>query len=109
MGRAQLNLLDEVSVKGRCYLAGRLRGFPNLNFEQFSIGASKLRSDEWGVFNPASANLEGMPLHKIMAYVLSQLCECDAIAMLPGWWRSGGARIEWLLAKYLKKKIIYLK
>jgi len=27
---------------------------------------------------------------------------------LPGWWRSGGARIEWMLARYLGLKVIYL-
>ena len=96
-------------MRGRCYVAGRMRGMINLNFEQFLIAASKLRMNGWSVFNPAAANLEGMPLNKIMAYVLGQLCECDAIAMLPGWWLSGGARIEWLLAKYLKLRVIYLK
>jgi hypothetical protein len=61
------------------------------------------------VYNPAAANLEGMRLGKIMAHVLCWLCEeAEAVAFLPGWWRSGGARIEWMLAKYLKLRIIYL-
>ena len=90
------------------YLAGPMRGKPNLNFEAFAKAADKLRADGFAVFNPASANLEGTPLNRIMAYVLGQLCECEAIALLPGWYRSGGARIEWLLAKYLKLRCIYL-
>lgn len=92
----------------RVYLAGKMTGIKNLNFEAFARAADKLRVEGHAVFNPAAANLEGMPLHQIMAYVLSRLCECEAIALLPGWWRSGGARIEWLLAKYIKLKIIYL-
>lgn len=92
----------------RCYLAGPMTGYENLNQEAFARAADKLRNDGWETFNPAAANLEGMPLGQIMAYVLMRVCESEAIAMLPGWWRSGGARIEWMLAKYLKMKIIYL-
>jgi hypothetical protein len=92
----------------RFYVAGRMRGVPDLNRPAFAKAADKLRIEGHTVFNPAAANLEGMPLYKIMAYVLMRVCESEAIALLPGWWRSGGARIEWLLAKYLKLKIIYL-
>lgn len=90
------------------YLAGRIAGVPNYA-ATFAKAADKLRMQGFTVFNPAAANQEGRPLRKIMAYLLTWLCEeADAIAMLPGWWRSGGARVEWLLAKYLKLKIIYL-
>lgn len=89
------------------YIAGRISGTNDYK-QRFSLAADKLRAQGHGVFNPAAANLEGTPLPRIMSYVLGQLCECEAIALLPGWWRSGGARIEWLLAKYLKLRIIYL-
>ncbi|HZR77352.1 DUF4406 domain-containing protein [Bradyrhizobium sp.] len=92
----------------KVYIAGPMRGRVDLNKPAFAKAANRFRLEHHQVFNPASANIEGMPLRGIMAYVLGQLCECDAIAMLPGWWRSGGARIEWLLAKYLKLKVIYL-
>jgi hypothetical protein len=92
----------------KVYLAGRIRGVENYA-ETFAKAADKLRMEGWTVFNPAAANQEGRPLRKIMAYLLTWLCEeADAIAMLPGWYRSGGARVEWLLAKYLKLKVIYL-
>lgn len=89
------------------YIAGRIKNNPDYQ-ALFAKAADKLRADGLCVFNPAAANQEGRPLHKIMSYVLGQLCECDTIAMLPGWWRSGGARVEWLLARYLGHKIIYL-
>jgi len=92
----------------KVYIAGRMRGVADLNRPAFAAAARRLRIEGFQIFNPAAANLEQLPLRKIMAYVLGQLCECDAIAMLPGWWRSGGARIEWLLARYLHLKIIYL-
>ena len=91
----------------RIYVAGRIRGVENYS-EIFAKAALKLRKEGHDVFNPASANQEGRPLARIMAFLLPQLCFCQEVAMLPGWWRSGGARIEWMLAKYLKLKIRYL-
>lgn len=92
----------------RCYIAGRIRNNPNYA-QQFARAADKLRREGWNVFNPAATNQEGRPLAKIMALLLPQLCECDTIALLPGWWRSGGARVEWLLAGYLGLTRIYLR
>ena len=89
------------------YLAGRMRGDPNYHVK-FGAAADKLRAQGHIVFDPAHANQEGRPLPRIMAFVLDQLCRADTIALLPGWWRSGGARIEWMLARYLGLKIIYL-
>ncbi len=90
------------------YIAGPITGRPDLNRPAFAAAADKLRAEGWSVYSPSSANLEGMPLARIMQIVLTQLCECDTIAMLPGWWCSGGARVEWLLARYLKLRFIYL-
>lgn len=92
----------------RCYIAGRIRHMPDYNRAAFAKAADAMRRQGWQVYNPAAANLEHLPLAQIMAHVLTQLCECQAIALLPGWWRSGGARVEWLLAGYLKLKRIYL-
>jgi hypothetical protein len=89
------------------YLAGRIRGTKDYH-ERFAAHAKQLRHAGHSVFNPAASNQEGRSLDRIMAYLLPQLCECEAIALLPGWWKSGGARIEWLLAKYLKLKVMYL-
>jgi hypothetical protein len=90
------------------YVAGKMTGLPDLNRPAFAKAAQALRLQGHSVYNPAAANLEGTPLPRIMAHVLAQLCESDAIALLPGWWRSGGARIEYLLARYLGLKVIWL-
>ena len=90
----------------RVYLAGRIRSDPHY-FEKFAAAAGKLRAEGYQVFNPAAANLEGMPLNRIMAHVLPQLCECEAIAFIPGWWmRFGGTWVEFLLAKYLGLRVV---
>jgi hypothetical protein len=90
------------------YVAGRMRGVEDLNRPAFARASEALRNSGHAVYNPAAANLEGMPLPRIMSHVLAQLCESEAIALLPGWWRSGGARIEWMLAKYLGLKVVRL-
>lgn len=92
----------------RCYIAGRMRNVADLNRPAFAAAAQRLRSLGFDVYNPAAANLEGLPLSRIMSHVLVQLCECDAIYLIPGWWRSGGGRIEYLLARYLGLKRIHL-
>lgn len=89
------------------YLAGPIRGIEDYQ-RIFARAADKLRAQGETVYNPAAANQEGRPLKDIMAYLLPQLCECDTIALLPGWRRSGGAMVEWLLAKYLGLKVVYL-
>lgn len=89
------------------YIAGPISGRKDYQ-QKFGEAADKLRMQGFAVFNPAATNQEGRPLNKIMGYLLPQLCECEAIALLPGWWKSGGARIEWMLARYLKLKVIYL-
>ena len=91
----------------KLYLAGRIRGDQNYH-EKFAQAAQWLRLQGFDVFNPAAANQEGRSLKSIMAYLLPRVCEAEVIAMQRGWWRSGGARIEWLLAKYLKLRVIYL-
>lgn len=93
----------------QCYIAGRIRNDPDYR-RKFSEAADRMRLEGWKVFNPAAAGMDdGRPLHEIMGYLLPRVCESDAIAMLPRWWCGfSGAWIEWLLAKYLGLRVIYL-
>ena len=86
------------------YLAGRIRGRKGYQ-RAFAKAADKLRAEGNIVYNPAAANMEGLPLRRIMAHLLPQLCECDTIALLPWWWtRFGGTWVEVALAFYLGLK-----
>jgi hypothetical protein len=90
----------------RVYLAGRIRGIDDYH-ERFAAAAAKLRLAGHSVFNCAAANQEGRELKDIMAFLLPQLCHSEAIALQRWWWlRFGGSWIEFLLAKYLKLKVI---
>lgn len=93
----------------KIYLAGKMRGEPDLNFPAFNAAAQKLRLDGHEVFNPAAANLESWPINKIMAYELTWLCEeADAIALLPKWEESLGAKAEHATALATGKEVILL-
>lgn len=105
MGSEGFNLLGEVNMM--VYIAGPVSGTDDYH-ERFAEAAHKLRMEGYSVYNPAAANLEGTPLNRIMAHLIPQLCECEAIALLPGWSLSGGAQIEYALAEYLDLKVIEL-
>lgn len=101
------------------YLAGPMTGLPEYNFPAFDHAAEILAEQGYTVFNPAqmdrdvgfdpsSAQVSSAFLRDALRRDLAAICDADAIAMLPGWEKSGGARIEWLLAAHLGLEIIYL-
>lgn len=116
----------------RIYLAGPMRGFPEFNFPLFNQTAAQLRSEGHQVFNPAERDIErhnGVDISKgnekgdvaqaekdhgfnrrhAMNDDLNFIClEADAIALLPGWKASEGARLEHLAATFCQIKIIEL-
>lgn len=103
----------------KVYLAGPMTGLPQFNFPAFDAAAEKLRLLGLDVFNPAQMDRDlGFDpsggavtqefLRDAMRRDLSAICDADSIAMLPGWEKSGGARVEWMLAVHLGLKVIYL-
>lgn len=116
----------------KLYLAGPMTGYPEFNFPAFYAAAVMLRSLGHEVFNPAerdnerhgtdiskgnlTGNVEqaakdhGFDINKTMAHDTSFIClEAEGIALLPGWEKSGGAKIEFALADYLKRAKIVLE
>ena len=64
----------------RVYLAGKIAGEKDYQ-SIFAEAADRLRRGGYEVYNPAAANQEGRELKTIMAFLLPQLCESDAIAL----------------------------
>ena len=111
------------------YLAGPMTGIPHFNYPAFDEAAAFLRSQGNVVFNPAdhdrkthgkdisnlagcaftAAKEHGFDRRKALKADLSWICDyAEAIAMLPGWTNSSGARAENALAQALGLHVIHL-
>lgn len=119
--------------KIKCYLAGPMSNLPAFNFPAFHAAAAKLRAEGYFVFNPAEADisrsggvdpsilnpagdpngetskLPGLSRRECLAADMKWIAEeGEAIALLPGWEKSSGARAEKALADALNLQVIYL-
>jgi putative NADPH-quinone reductase len=94
----------------RIYLAGGMRGYAFFNFPLFHAAAKRLREQGHEVFNPAEKDeSEGFkpvhisdrhkPLAYFMTHDLPEVCKADAVAVLPKWHESQGARLEVYVAR----------
>lgn len=109
----------------KVYLAGPMRGYPEFNFPAFRRAAVYLRSLGHEVFSPAeqhkadfekgnaagdetlAAKEHGFDRRAAMAKDMAYICEhADAIAVLPGWLESRGARAEHAAAEALDLAVI---
>ncbi len=109
------------------YISGPMRGKPDRNFPAFDRAAALGRSLGWTVFNPADADRlhESKPEDIAAFNALSYAEQCrvyasrdcqillnfraeegDAIALLPGWVDSTGARAELALARWVQLMIV---
>ena len=92
-----------VTKPKRIYVAGPMTGLPEHNFPAFHAAAARLREAGWEAVNPAE-NFGGrtdMPRETYLRADILLLAQCEAIAMLPGWQESRGAKLEYLLAREL--------
>ncbi len=87
----------------RIYIAGPMTGYPDCNFAAFHAAAERLARAGWKVFNPAEnfGGRKDLPREAYLRLDLAMLAQCDAIAMLPGWEDSRGAKLEYLVAQEL--------
>lgn len=93
----------------RCYLAGPMTGIADLNFPAFHAAAAKLRASGYEVINPAEINPDpAAGWNACMRADIAQLVTCDAIALLPGWEHSKGARLENLIATALGMRTVFV-
>jgi hypothetical protein len=94
--------------KRRIYVAGPMTGYPDFNFPAFHAATARLREAGWEAVNPAE-NFGGRTDLARETYLRADvilLAQCQAIAMLPGWEESRGAKLEYLLARELSMPIL---
>jgi hypothetical protein len=92
----------------RIYIAGPMTGMAEHNFPAFHAAAQRLRQAGWDVVNPAE-NFDGrtdLPRETYLRADIKLLAECDAVAMLPGWQDSRGAKLEYLVAWELGMEVL---
>lgn len=95
----------------KIYIAGPMRGYPNLNFLAFHAAAECLQSQGYEVFNPADGEDHNAPVKPLWEYMrkdIPALSKCDAIALLPGWRKSEGSENEVYVAQLLNLEIFEL-
>lgn len=106
------------------YIAGPMRGYPEFNFPKFNEAAASYERDGWHVYSPADHDFEngfdptgltgdealedlGFDLKEALTWDVNAVIEADAIALLPGWEDSKGARAEYALAQALDKDVYF--
>lgn len=92
----------------RTYIAGPMTGLPEHNFPAFHAAAARLREAGWEAINPAE-NFGGrtdLPRATYLRADVALLVACEAIAVLPGWEESRGAKMEYMLAREFGMPVI---
>lgn len=77
------------------YIAGPMTGLPQYNYPAFFSAAELLESLGFSTRNPAAVEEPEEPSWQAyMKATTRLLTECEGVALLPGWEKSRGARIE---------------
>lgn len=89
------------------YVSGRMAGMPDNNYPAFHDAADRLRDAGYLVENPAElGDVDGWTWSDYMRRGLVQMLKCDAVATLPQWTWSTGARLEVDVAAHLGMKVM---
>lgn len=95
----------------KVYISGPMTGLPKLNFPAFHAAARSLRASGYEVTSPAEMD-EAEGTTRTWAEYLKRdikvLLDCEAIALLHGWERSKGARLEKHVAEQVGLRVIFL-
>ena len=86
-----------------------MSGKPKYNKDAFDAAESHWVDRGHEVFNPSSQGYDAPPSEHYKTYLpqdIRDVLDCDAVVVLPGWYRSRGAMLEVIIAKLLDKAIL---
>ena len=84
----------QIDLDGKkVYIAGPMTGIPEFNRPAFYAAEEYLKGHGAKVMNPAILP-DGWEHRSYMNIAIPMMMECDAVALLPGWQESAGARVE---------------
>ena len=98
-------LIDLAGVK--VYIAGPMSGLAMLNRPAFFAAEAYLHGQGAWVMNPAVLP-DGWDHDAYMRIAIPMLMECEAVAFLPGWQQSQGARQEFTRAHAFGLDLLHL-
>lgn len=94
----------------RLYVAGPMTGLPDFNYPAFFDAADRLDRGGFTVGNPAAdGQVLGWSWEQYLRRALRLMLECDGVAILDGWERSRGARLEAEVAAQLGMRVDTVK
>ncbi len=91
----------------RLYIAGPMTGLPEFNFPAFNAAEAALQAVGYETRNPArhGAGEVGLEWADYMRRDIPDLLDCEGVALLNGWQKSRGARLEVDIATVLEMPI----
>lgn len=88
------------------YVAGPMSGLPEHNHPAFYAAQAELEAAGYRVLNPADNSGDATGTWEFYVRAgLRQLLEADGVAVLPGWDRSPGARLEAYVASRIEMPV----
>lgn len=91
----------------RLYLSAPMTGVPEYNHPLLNAEAARLRAAGYAVENPAEITPAQTTWAGWMRRAIAKMLTCDTIVLMPGWHKSKGCTVEWLLASVLGMTILY--
>src|SRR5699024_9677252 len=106
---------DALAMSRRIYIAGPMSRHPGFNYNAFARAEAQLIAlgdEPVSPADPAQRDPDdadrlapGVSYEDCLAQAVERLLSADAVALLPGWAQSRGARLEVVLARRLGMKI----
>ena len=91
----------------KVYISGPMTGIPDHSYPAFETARKQLINDGFTVLCPAEAGqVNGWTWEQYLTRDLRMVLDADAVAALPGWENSRGAKLEIHVARELGKPVV---